>query len=62
MILCEKAKQVDSSVANEANALIRDYSRYFPSMDKIFFNSLQEGDTYTVGCWINRTTKIRAAK
>ena len=58
----EKAKQVDSSVANEANALIRDYSRYFPSMDKIFFNSLQEGDTYTVGCWINRTTKIRAAK
>jgi tetratricopeptide (TPR) repeat protein len=57
-----KAKSVDSSVAGEANERIATYSRFFPSAEKIFFYNLKEGDAYEVGCWINETTTVRAAK
>ena len=57
-----KAKQVDPSVANRANDLIRSYSQHFPSTETIFFNDYAEGQSFTVGGWINETTTIRAAK
>lgn len=57
-----KAKQVDESVTDVANDRIRSYSVYFPSKEEIFFHNLNEGDEYTVECWINEKTKIRAAK
>lgn len=57
-----KAKQLDPSVANRANDLIRSYSQHFPSTETIFFNDYAEGQSYTVGGWINETTTIRAAK
>lgn len=57
-----QAKRIDPSVTEEANKNINIYSQYFPTMESIFFSDLNEGDDYTVGCWINRTTKIRAAK
>ena len=57
-----KAKQVDPSVANRANDLIRNYSQHFPSTETIFFNDYAEGQSFTVGGWINETTTIRAAK
>lgn len=57
-----RAKQVDESVTDVANDRIRSYSAYFPSTEEIFFHNLNEGDDYTVGCWINEVTKIRAAK
>lgn len=57
----EKAKQVDKSVAAEADKVIKDYSKYFPDTQTIFFSGLQEGDEYEVGCWINKKTKIRPA-
>lgn len=56
-----KAKSVDSSVSGEANRLINTYTQYMPSRGDIFQRGLQEGGTYTVGCWIQRSTKIRAA-
>lgn len=58
----QKAKQVDETVAEIANKRIRDYSVHFPTTETIFFYNLQEGDTYKVECWINETTRVRAAK
>lgn len=54
-----KAKKVDSSVAATANELINQYSRYFPDKEEGFFRDIHEGDSYTVGCWINETTTVR---
>ena len=58
----QKAKQIDPSVTDRANELIRAYSQYFPPMETIFFNDYAEGQSYTVGGWINETTTIRARK
>ena len=57
-----KAKAVDESVAEEANKLIGKYSQYFPDKEDAFFHGVKEGDTYTVGCWINEKTKARFHK
>jgi tetratricopeptide (TPR) repeat protein len=55
-----KAKNVDPSVENEANAKIATYSRYFPPHEDVFFFDLKEGQSYTVGCWINEVTTVRS--
>ncbi len=55
----QRAKSVDGSVAAEANRLINRYTQYMPTKSDIFQRGLQEGGNYTVGCWINETTKIR---
>ncbi|MBP6976968.1 MAG: tetratricopeptide repeat protein [Lentimicrobiaceae bacterium] len=57
-----KAKSVDPSLEQVANERIYSYSRGFPAIERIFFHDLKEGDSYTVGCWINETTTVRAAK
>ncbi|HLN54294.1 MAG TPA: hypothetical protein VK212_11350 [Lentimicrobium sp.] len=54
-----KAKSVDSSVEQEANEKISQYARYYPPKQDLFFRDLQEGTSFTVGCWINETTTIR---
>ncbi len=55
-----EAKRVDPSIASDANRMIETYSPYFPDNETIFFHGFKVGDTYTVGCWINETTRIRA--
>ena len=55
----KKAKSVDASVAGKASAQIAKYSQYFPAKSDAFFYNLTEGSDYTVGCWINETTKVR---
>jgi tetratricopeptide (TPR) repeat protein len=57
-----KAKSVDESVKDNANELINRYSQYFPNVEEAFFNGYQEGQQYTVGCWINETTTVRTRK
>ena len=57
-----KAKQVDSSVSSEANKLIARYQKFMPSIEDIFQRGLKEGQSFKVGCWIQETTTIRAAK
>lgn len=57
-----KAKNVDPSVAEDANAKISQYARHFPAATDLFFRDMQEGASYTVGCWINETTTIRGIK
>lgn len=57
-----KAKSVDPEIAEVANQRIAAYSKHFPPLETIFFHDLKEGEPYKVECWINETTKVRAAK
>lgn len=59
---CNKAKSIDPSCAERANSMIRSYSGAFPSMETIFFNDYNEGQSFNVGGWIGETTTIRAKK
>ncbi len=54
-----KAKSVDPSCAEKANKYISKYSQYFPGKENAFFNNVKDGDSFTIGCWINETTKAR---
>jgi tetratricopeptide (TPR) repeat protein len=54
-----KARNVDPSVADKAGELINEYQAYFPTKEDLFFRSIAEGDSYTVGGWINKTTSAR---
>lgn len=54
-----QAKNVDESVAEKANKKIAAATGQFPKKTDCFFHSINEGDSYTVGCWINETTKVR---
>ncbi len=54
-----KAKSVDESKTTEANDLINRYTQYFPDVEDAFFYGFQEGQDYTVGCWINEKTKVK---
>lgn len=59
----QKAKMVDPDVAEDANKQIATYSKYFPTKEEIFdLPELKEGESFTVGGWINETTTCRAAK
>ena len=58
-----EAKRVDSSVSSEANKLIQRYEVYMPSKADIFSRpTVTQGGTFKVKCWIQETTKVRAAK
>ncbi len=57
-----KARNVDPSVAEDANKMIRNYSKYFPSTEEVFFQpELGDGQKFTVGGWIGETTTCRAS-
>ena len=55
-----KAKQVDPSVAADADRLINSYSAGFPSKTDLFSYAFEEGQSITVGCGINERTIVRA--
>lgn len=50
----------EGDIRERANQLISAYSKFFPDKETIFFHGYEEGDSYTVGCWINETTRVRA--
>lgn len=54
-----KAKSVDASLASDASQKIAKYSQYFPTTQDAFFYGVTDGSDYTVGCWIQATTKAR---
>ena len=56
-----RARNVDPSVEDLARTKINTFSQYFPAKETIFFYDLDEGDAYTVECWINETTTVRAS-
>jgi tetratricopeptide (TPR) repeat protein len=55
-----QARSVDAAVAEEASELIGKYTQYFPNMEDAFFYGYEDGEEYTVGCWINERTTVRA--
>ena len=55
-----KAKSVDPELTDDANRFIEAYKPHFPDNETIFFYGYKEGGTYTVGCWINEKTTVRA--
>ena len=57
-----QAKKADAELTELANKRIATYSKYYPTMETIFFHDLKEGESYQVECWINETTSVRAAK
>ena len=57
----QKAKQVDSSCATDANKLIATYRQYFPTKEDVFFHKeLNDGAAFRVGGWINKSTICRS--
>ncbi len=54
-----KAKAVDPECSLEADKQIKLYTQYLPDKETGFFHGIQEGDSYTVGSWINEKTKVR---
>ncbi len=57
-----KAKQVDPELKETAQNRIDIYSNQYPTIERLFFYGLAENEPYTVGCWINERTTIRAVK
>ena len=54
-----KAKSVDESVASKANKMIGGYRSQFPTSEDVVFKGVNKGDSYSIGCWINRSTTIK---
>ena len=54
-----KAKNIDNVLSEKANKRIYTYSQYFPSKEECFFNEIDVGSSYTVDCWIGRSTTVR---
>lgn len=52
------AKSVDPALAGKANKLIAAYKKQLPDKSIIFQLGKVEGDTYTIGCWINETITV----
>lgn len=57
-----EAKNTDLSVAVKADELINKYTPFFPDNKTAFFYGYQDGNYYTIGCWINETTEVRTRK
>ncbi|HYG16743.1 MAG TPA: hypothetical protein VEC12_13385 [Bacteroidia bacterium] len=54
-----QAKNVDPSVASEANSRMNTAQSQFPLGEDIFFQNLKEGQSVNTGCWIGETTTLR---
>lgn len=58
-----KAKQIAPDLSENVNDYISTFSGFFPTKTECFFRSMTtEGESYTVGGWINETTTIRFRK
>ncbi len=55
----EKSRRAGQDCAVDASQKAATYRRYFPNKEEAFFRSLQEGQTYNVGGWINESTRVR---
>ena len=55
----QRAKSVDPSMAQKANAKIATYKPYYPTKEECFFLGIKDGDTVEIGCWVNESTKAR---
>ncbi len=58
----KKAKEVNNSLAADANKKINDYSGLYPNSEDCFFLNLEEGKSYNVKGCINEYTVIKYRK
>lgn len=58
-----KAKQVDNdpAVVDDANQAISKYSRHFPTTERLFYNEVAKGSSWSVNCWYSETTTVRSS-
>jgi len=56
----KKAREVDPSCTDEATQRVNKYTGYFPDKEALFFQSINPGSGYSVGCWINEGTTVRS--
>lgn len=54
----KQARNIDASVADDANKRIGNYQSSKPSKDTGFMKGVKEGDRQTVGCWIGESVVI----
>ena len=58
-----KAATADESLADEANRMIAQYSRYYPQTAEAFMYNFTDGQSYTVNCsGMTATTTVRTQK
>jgi tetratricopeptide (TPR) repeat protein len=55
----ERARRAGSDCTIDAGQKIATYRKYFPNKEEAFFRSLQAGQTYRIGGWINESTIVR---
>ena len=51
-------EKIKSAAQQKANK----YASYFPEQKDLFLQSLNDGDSYQVGCWIGQSTRVRSKK
>lgn len=56
----KKAKEMDATVAEDAQKMISTYTQYLPTKGDITAKKLAEGASYQIGCWINETTTVKS--
>jgi tetratricopeptide (TPR) repeat protein len=54
-----KAARISEDCFADASQKVATYKVYYPNKTEAFFRGLTEGQNYTVGGWINETTKVR---
>jgi len=57
--MLQKAKQIDPTIAEQANKYINAYSGRYPNKEDAFMNSVTPGMTVKIGCWIQGSTSAR---
>lgn len=55
-----RAKSLDPSIASDAQKVMNAAHSQWPSKEDMFFNSINPGSGFTVGCWIGKGTTARA--
>lgn len=57
-----KAKDIDPSVASEANKSINQYKKYYPTVADGHMRNVSNGQSFKIGCWIGTNTRARLIK
>lgn len=54
-----RAKAIDPSIAADAQKVMNAAHSQWPSKEDMFFNSINQGSAFSVGCWIGKGTTAR---
>ena len=57
----ERASRI-AACASDGNSKANSYANYYPNKEEVFFRSLNDGQRYNVGGWINEMTTVRVKK